>query len=119
LLQAADALAVPSVGEGFPLIAQEAMACGLPVLLANDPAYERYVDESVAVMVEPSVEGVRDGLQRLLGDAGRRQASGRAARQRMVETSSWDTNVQMHLALYKRLLQERARGSWLAAAGEL
>lgn len=34
LYQAADLLIIPSYGEGFPLVIQEAMACGLPVLCA-------------------------------------------------------------------------------------
>jgi glycosyltransferase involved in cell wall biosynthesis len=38
LYRAADALILPSVGEGYPLVVQEAMASGVPVLCGMDSA---------------------------------------------------------------------------------
>ena len=38
LYQAADLFVLPSVGEGFPLSVQEAMACGTPALVGEDTA---------------------------------------------------------------------------------
>lgn len=38
LYQASDLLISPSTGEGFPLVVQEAMACGLSVVVSNEVA---------------------------------------------------------------------------------
>lgn len=76
---AADALLLPSQGEGLPLAVQEAMACGVPVLVAEDEAFSTEITASGGGLAGPR-EGAAIAalLDRLLaeprGDAARRHA---------------------------------------------
>jgi D-inositol-3-phosphate glycosyltransferase len=104
ILRASDVLVLPSVGEGFPLIAQEAMACGVPVILSDDPSYRDYIDSSCARLVSPTVEGVRQGLSEMFASKENLERAGRSARKLVGDKFGWHNNVQKHLDLYASLV---------------
>lgn len=67
LYHAADALALPAeVREGFPLVVQEAVACGLPVVLGYDPGFEPYRELPGLVFCERNPAAVRSAIERAL-----------------------------------------------------
>ncbi|HEX3794023.1 MAG TPA: glycosyltransferase family 1 protein [Acidimicrobiales bacterium] len=91
LMASADAFCLPSLSEGFGLPAAEAMACGAPTVLSRRGALIE-VGADAAVMVDPTPEGIANGLRPLLVDPVQREAIGYACAIR-AQAFSWDTCV--------------------------
>jgi glycosyltransferase involved in cell wall biosynthesis len=79
LLACADAFVLPSEAEGFPLVMQEALVGGLPVVTTPQPGYEHYLEPGDALLVERRPEALRAALRELAADADlRRRLADRA-----------------------------------------
>jgi len=96
LYRAADVLLLPSEGEGFPLVIQEAMASGLPVVVTPDAVPRTGPHVGVLTVAEPDGASLTAAIRALLADPGDASARGRSV---AVEDFSWSTAVERYLAL--------------------
>jgi glycosyltransferase involved in cell wall biosynthesis len=109
LLAASDIGILASHEEGFSNAVIEGMAAGLPMVVSNVGGNAEAVIDGECGHVVP----VRDpaalakALADLIGDAGRRQAMGEAARRRVVSSFSLDACVAAYEALYEELWERR------------
>jgi glycosyltransferase involved in cell wall biosynthesis len=70
LYQAADLLVLPSVGEGFPLVVQESLACATPALVSTETARAYPGLQAVVWAAEPAVPDFTQQIDGLLSQPG-------------------------------------------------
>ena len=100
LYAGATVFALASLYEGFGLPVLEAMAMGTPVLTSDVSSLPEVAGDA-ALLVDPhSTEAVRDGLERLLGDAGLRGRLARRGRERE-RRFTWRRAAEETLDVYR------------------
>ncbi|KAB8139761.1 glycosyltransferase family 4 protein [Chloroflexia bacterium SDU3-3] len=102
----ASAMVYPSIYEGFGLPALEALACGTPVLTADNSSLPEVVGDAAVLVDAMSVPSIAGGIERLMNDSALRArlaAQGPAQARRF----TWDHAAQQVLACYEQLAQQR------------
>jgi len=103
LYNAAEFFAFPSLYEGFGLPVIEALACGTPVLTANNSCLPEAGGAGAVYVEAESVESIADGLIRLATDAPLRQQL-RTAGLTHAAQFTWQRSAEQLLAAYQKVL---------------
>lgn len=100
-----DIVIVPSLREGFGLVAAEAMASGLPVVASKGSAMtELVVEGESGFLVGPEeVSAFAERLNNLASDRSLRERMGRFNRERIVKYFNVETMVERYARLFAEL----------------
>jgi glycosyltransferase involved in cell wall biosynthesis len=110
VLSALDVLVSPSLGEAFPLIIGETMACGVPCV-ATDVGDTAYIIGTAGIATPPGdPAAMADALARILNMAKTdREALSAQARLRIVENFEIGLVARKYEEVYERTLGDRGR----------
>ena len=120
--EAAEIVVVPSFGEGFGMVALEAMERGRPVIASAVGGLPEIVDDGrTGLLVPPGdVDALAAAIRDLIASPGRTAAMGAAGRARALEHFSQDGCTDRTLELYRtagrRRMRSQARSSANAAS---
>ena len=108
VLAALDIVVLCSDNEGIPLSLIEASASGVPIVATKVGSVSDVVIDGVnGVLVEPSVDALATGIEKLLVDAKLRDQLSEAGKKIVAENFSVSMAQERHRAMYRRLVNER------------
>ena len=107
-----DLLVLPSLWEGLPNVALEAMAARRPVVATNvDGTPEAVADEQTGILVPPADPvALAQATERLLREAELRRSMGEAGRRRVETHFTMERMVQRTQDIYREVLAEARNG---------
>ncbi|MGH3512993.1 MAG: MSMEG_0565 family glycosyltransferase, partial [Pseudonocardiaceae bacterium] len=107
--QGADALAFPSVKEGWGLAVLEAMSQDLPVIATDLPVFREYLTDHVDALLPRVADAasLAGAMRELATDPGLRERL-RAAGRALLPRFTWEASARRHLEVYAKIRAARA-----------
>ncbi len=108
IYSAADLYVLPSLADNMPQMSVESMACGVPVVAFDVGGVpEVVVPQQTGLLAElRDTPDLAQKIQWMLDHPEQRERMGRQAREHVVEMFATEQQIQKHVELYQRLLQE-------------
>ncbi|MEZ2225400.1 MAG: glycosyltransferase family 4 protein [Microcoleus sp.] len=106
----ADIFCFPSIREFGGAVVMEAMACGLPCIVANNGGIGEYVNEETGFKIEPNsreylTEELTSKIQLLVEDDRLRESMSAKAMEKAKEFA-WDKKAEKIVEIYQKMLGE-------------
>lgn len=105
----ADIFSLPSHQEGFSIALVEAARAGLPLLITDTCHMQEIADERAGVVVPVTVDGLEEGLRRLLSlDDAELEEMGRRAAEVIAVRYTWESVAGRLIAVYDAAVADKA-----------
>ncbi len=100
-LSRADICAIPSYSEVRTIVALEAMACGVPVVITRQCHFPEVAEARAGIVIEPNADQLADALNKLLDNPRLCKEMGENGRRLIMEKFTWDKVADQMIQLYE------------------
>lgn len=118
LYESSRILVMPSLQENFPMVLLEAMDAGCAVVTTDAEGCAEVVGDAGLVVRRGEAQGIRDALERLVGDPGLVQALAERGRARAAALA-WPNLVQRYRSLFEAAQEPRHSAALHSTQGTL
>ncbi len=114
LYQVADVAVFPSLYEPFGIVALEAMAAGCPVIVSDVGGLGEVVENEETGIKIPAnnLDVLESAIRYVLENPGAARARARHAEEHVCREYSWEQIARQTIALYREVIEARARTEW-------